>query len=90
MSRIYVSMCDVFIHKCLRCHGTSLEAQCSKNLPAMQETTCNAGDAVQCLGGEDPLEKKMATPSSSLGWEITWTEEPGRSQSLGSPRVRCK
>ena len=39
---------------------------------------------VQPLGGEDPLEKEMATHSSILDWEIPWTEEPGRLQSIGS------
>jgi len=34
-----------------------------------------------------PLEKAMATHSSTLAWKITWTEEPGRLQSMGSPRV---
>ena len=52
-----------------------------KNLPAMQET------GVQSLGQEDPLEKGMATHSSILAWEIPWTEEPGRLQSIGSQRV---
>ena len=33
---------------------------------------------VQSLGWEDPLEKGMAPPSSSLAWRIPWTEEPGR------------
>ena len=33
---------------------------------------------VQSLGGEDPLEKEMATYSSIIAWEIPWTEEPGR------------
>ena len=42
-----------------------------KNLPAMQET------GVRLLGGEDPLEKKMALHSSTLAWRIPWTEEPG-------------
>ena len=28
------------------------------------------------LGGEDPLEKEMATQSSILAWEIPWMEEP--------------
>jgi len=32
---------------------------------------------VRSLGGEDPLEKKMATHSSILAWEIPWTEESG-------------
>ena len=43
-----------------------------KRLPAVQETW------VQSLGGEDPLEKEMATHSSTLAWKIPWTEEPGR------------
>ena len=42
-----------------------------KNLSAMQETQ------VQSLGGKDPLEKEMATHSSTLNWKILWTEEPG-------------
>ena len=48
----------------------------------MQETP------VQSLGQEDPLEKEMATHSSTLAWEIPWTEEPGGLQSMGSQRVR--
>ena len=36
---------------------------------------------------EEPLEKKMATHSSILAWEITWTEEPGGLQSMGLQRV---
>ena len=35
------------------------------------------------LGQEDPLEKEMAAHSSILAWEIAWTEEPGRLQSMG-------
>ena len=41
-----------------------------KNLPVMQEMR------VRSLGGEDPLEKEMATHSSILAWKIPWTEEP--------------
>ena len=52
-----------------------------KNLLANQETR------VQSLGQEDPLEKKMATLSSTLAWRIPWTEEPGGLQSMGSQRV---
>ena len=48
----------------------------------MQETQ------VRSLGGEDPLEKELATHSSILAWEIPWTEEPGELQSTGSQRVR--
>ena len=46
------------------------------------------GTWVQPLGGEDPLEKEVATHSSVLAWEIPRTEEPGGLQSLGSQRVR--
>ena len=53
-----------------------------KNPPAKQETW------VQSLSREDPLEKKMATHSSMLAWEIPMTEETGRLQSLGSQGVR--
>ena len=42
---------------------------------------------VQSLGGEDPLEKEMATHSGILAWEIPWTQGPGRLQSTGSQRV---
>ena len=48
----------------------------------------NAGDPeVQSLGGEDPLEKEMATDSSTLAWKIPWTEDPDRLQSMGLQRV---
>ena len=53
-------------------------AQMIKNLPAMQEIR------VQFLGQEDPLEKGMATHITILAWEIPWTEEPGRLQSMES------
>ena len=56
-------------------------AQTVMSLPAMQETW------VQSLGWADPLEKEKATHSSILAWEITWTEEHGRLQSMGSQRV---
>ena len=59
----------------------SLVAQRVKRLSAMRETW------VQSLGGEDPLEKEMATHSSTLAWKIPWTEEPGRLHPMGSQRV---
>ena len=62
-------------------HGASLVAQSIKNLPAVQETW------VRSLGLEDPLEKEMATHSSILAWKISWTEQPGELQSMGSQRV---
>ena len=60
-------------------------AQVVKNPPAMPETQ---ETWVQSLGQEDPLEKEMATHTSTLAWEIPWAEEPGRLQSMGSQRVR--
>jgi len=41
---------------------------------------------VRSLDREDPLEKEMATHSSTLAWKIPWTEEPCRLQSMGSQR----
>ena len=51
---------------------TSLVAQMVKHLPTVQETW------VRSLGQEDPLEKEMATHSSTLAWKIPWTEERSR------------
>ena len=48
-----------------------------KNLPAMQEMQ------VGFLDWKDPLEKEMATHSSILAWEISWTEELVGLQSVG-------
>ena len=67
----------------LECGGqwASLVAQSVKCLPAMWETW------VQTLGGEDPLEKEMATHSSTLAWKIPRMEKPGRLQSMGLKKV---
>ena len=54
----------------------SLVAQMVNNLPAMQETW------VQSLGQEDTLAKRMATHSSIFAWRSSWTELPGRLQSM--------
>ena len=51
---------------------TSLVAQMVKHLSTMRETR------VQSLSREDPLEKEMATHSSTIAWKIPWTEEPDR------------
>ena len=59
----------------------SLVAQLVKNLPAVQETR------VRPLGWEDPLEKEIASHSSILAWKISWTEKPGRLQSVGSQKA---
>ena len=56
----------------------SLVAQLVKNPSTMQ------GTRVRFLGWEDPLEKEMATHSSILAWTISWTEESGGLQSMGS------
>ena len=48
-----------------------------KNPPAKQETWARS------LDQEDPLEKEITTHSSSLAWEIPWTEELGGLQSMG-------
>ena len=60
---------------------TSLVAQMIKHLPTIQETW------IRSLGREVPLEKEMATHSSTLAWKIPWMEKPGGLQSLGSQRV---
>ena len=57
-------------------------AQTGKRLSAIWETW------VLSLGQEDPLEKEMATYSSTLAWKIPWIEETGMLQSMGSQRVR--
>ena len=59
----------------------SLVAQMLKCLPAVWETQ------VRSLGGENPLDKEMATHSSTLAWKIPWREEPCKLQSMGSQRV---
>ena len=70
---------DSVIHSCS--FRASLVVQTVKNPPAVQETS------VQSLGWEDPLEKGMTTHSSILAWEIQWTEEPARLQTMGLQRV---
>ena len=59
----------------------SLVAQRLKRLPGMWET------GVWSRGREDPLEKELATHSSTLAWRIPWREEPGKLQSMGLQRV---
>ena len=61
--------------------GASL-VQMVKHLPAIWEAW------VRSLGWEDPLEKEMATHSSTLAGKIPWTEEPIGLQSMGLQRVR--
>ena len=61
-------------------YQTSLVAQTVNCLPAMRETW------VRSLDREDPMEKNMATHSSTLAWKIPWIEEPDRLQSIGLQR----
>ena len=63
-------------------HQETEVSQTVKNLPAMWEIW------VRSLGGEDPLEKEMATHSSTLAWRIPWTQEPDGLQFMGLQRVR--
>ena len=63
-------------------YTVSLVTQMVNHLPAMRETW------VQSLGRKDPLEKEMATHSSTVAWKIPWTEDPGSLQSMRSQRVR--
>ena len=53
-----------------------------KHLPTMWKTQ------VRSLGLEDPLEKEIATHSSTLAWKISWMEEPGGLQSVRSQRTQ--
>ena len=62
-------------------YSASLVAQSVKNLPAVQKT------GVRSLSWEDPLKKEMETHSSIFAWKISWTEELGELQSMGSQRV---
>ena len=62
--------------------GTSLVAQMVKHLPTIQETQ------IRVLGWEDPLEKEIATHSSTVALKIPWMEEPGRLQSMGVTKSR--
>ena len=55
----------------IMCQGASLVAQMVKYTPAMQKTQ------IRSLGGEDLLDKGMATHSSTLAWRTPYTEEPG-------------
>ena len=56
-----------------------------------KESACNRETWVRSLGQEDPLEKEMATHSSTLAWKVPWMEEPGGLQSMGLPsRTRLR
>ena len=54
---------------------------------AVKNPPTNAGNAGSVLSREDPLEEEMTTHSSILAWKITWTEELGGLQSVGSQEL---
>ena len=81
-SRNRLSILELVFH--LYIYGASLVVQTVKNPPAMQETW------VWSLCWEDPLEKGMITHSSILAWRITWKEEPGGLQSMGSQNSQTR
>ena len=80
MCVFYFEILYLFI-SILNSDKASLIAQSVKNLPAVQEAW------VRFLGWEDPLVKEMATHSSILAWRISWIEEPGKLQSMGSQEL---
>ena len=57
---------------------------------ADKEFACSKGDPVGFLGWEDPLEEEIATHSSILAWEISWTEKPGGYSSWGHKEIQPK
>ena len=61
----------------LRPRGRAQPKLGAVNREVGEEGTLRLGAGVQSLGSEDPLEKKMATPSSIFAWSIPWKEEPG-------------
>ena len=73
---------EFFLWRLQYCNRSSLVVHMVMHLPTVQETW------VWSLGREDPLEKEMATHSSTFAWKIPWREGLGRLQSMGSQRVR--
>ena len=65
-----------------------MDAEAFPGGSVVKNLLASVGDMGLIPGSEDPLEKEMATHSSILAWEMPWTEEPGRRQSMGSQRVR--
>ena len=82
MYKYKITMCALNIYNAIcQLYLTSLVAQLVKHLPTTWETR------VQSLSWEDPLEKEMATHSSTLAWKMPWTEKRGRLQSMRSQSV---
>ena len=77
---VSVTLCTIFLPNCITYkQGSYLYCKALRTslVPTMWETW------VQSLDQEDPLEKEMATHSSTVAWKIPWTEEHGRLQSMG-------
>ena len=72
---------DIWAKVCRRKWSKPQVAEMIKNLLAVQET------CIWSLGGEDPLEKRMAAHSNNPAWKIPWTDDPGGLQSMGLQRV---
>ena len=86
------SLCSsIQLHFCHRTNqkkdSNGKKRECKLGGSDSKASAYNVGDLVRSLGWENPLDKKMATHSSSLAWKIPWTEEPGRLQSMVSQRV---
>ena len=77
----FLCLSNLLSHSSLMTPMISLVAQMVKHLPAMQETW------VQSLVWEAPLEKEMATHSSTLAWKIPWMKEPHWLQPMRLQRV---
>ena len=73
---------------------TNIHTMTNDRLPEWfsgKESTCQCRKrGFPSLGGEDPLEKEMATHWRILAWEIPWTEEPGRLQFVGLQKRRTR
>ena len=67
--------------------GIGIMRSTSPDCWAVKNPPTSAGQWVWYLGGEDPMEKEMAVYSSTLAWEILWTEGPGGLESVGLQRV---
>jgi len=78
---LFLIGCIFLIEFCWFFIVNSLVAWTVKCLPTMRESW------VQSLGWEYPLEKEMATHSSTHAWKIPWIEEPSGLQSIGSQKV---
>ena len=84
---IFLMCCWILIARILFRIFASMFISDIKIIDSVVKNRLPRGVQVQSLGQEDSLEKEMATQSSTLAWEILWTEEPGGLQSMGSDRV---